>query len=144
MKSPEHAFSADVILLHPQARGWVALKSPDPRDLPAIRLNLFDNEADFATARAGLRLARRIYGTEPMAGLIARESVPGAEVQSDAEIDAHIRATAGITQHPVGTCAMRPAWSIPSCACTASPACAWSTPRSCPTCPAATPTARRS
>jgi len=57
-------------------------------------------------ARAGLRLARRIYGTEPMAGLIARESVPGAEAQSDAEIDAHVRATAGTTQHPVGTCAM--------------------------------------
>jgi choline dehydrogenase len=106
VKSPEHAFSADVILLHPHARGHVALKSPDPRDLPAIRLNLFDNEADFATARAGLRLARRIYGTEPMAGLIAREAIPGADIQSDAQIDAHIRATAGTTQHPVGTCAM--------------------------------------
>ena len=106
MKSPEHAFSADVILLHPQARGWVTLKSPDPRELPAIRLNLFDNAADFATARAGLRLARRIYGTEPMAGLIEREVVPGAEVQGDEAIDAHVRATAGTTQHPVGTCAM--------------------------------------
>ncbi len=106
VKSPEHAFSADVILLHPQARGWVGLKSADPRELPAIRLNLFDNEADFVTARAGLRLARRIYATEPMAGLIARESVPGAAVQSDAELDAHIRATAATVQHPVGTCAI--------------------------------------
>jgi choline dehydrogenase len=106
VKSPDHAFSGDVILLHPQARGWVKLNSADPRDLPAIRLNLFDNEADFATARAGLRLARRIYATEPMAGLIARENVPGAEVQTDEQIDAHIRATAGTTQHPVGTCAI--------------------------------------
>ena len=106
VKSPEHAFSADVILLHPQARGWVGLKSADPRELPAIRLNLFDNEADFVTARAGLRLARRIYATEPMAGLIEREAVPGADVQTDEQIDEHIRATAGTTQHPVGTCAM--------------------------------------
>lgn len=106
VKSPEHAFSADVILLHPQARGWVSLKSADPRELPAIRLNLFDNGADFATARAGLRLARRIYATEPMAGLIEREAIPGAEVQSDEQIDEHVRATAGTTQHPVGTCAM--------------------------------------
>src|SRR5690606_15028442 len=82
VESPEHAFSADVILLHPHARGHVALKSPDPRELPAIQLNLFDNTADFVTARAGLRLARRIYGTEPMAGLIARETVPGPDVQS--------------------------------------------------------------
>jgi choline dehydrogenase len=106
VKSPEHAFSADVILLHPHARGTVRLKSPDPRDLPAIRLNLFDNQPDFATARAGLRLARQIYATDPMAGLIERETVPGAEVQSDEQIDAHVRATAGVTQHPVGTCAM--------------------------------------
>jgi choline dehydrogenase len=108
VKSPEHAFSADVILLHPQARGWVTLKSPDPRELPAIRLNLFDNEADFATARAGLRLARKIYATEPMAGLIERETIPGSEVQTDEAIDAHVRATAGTTQHPVGTCAIGP------------------------------------
>ena len=108
VKSPEHAFSADVILLHPQARGHVMLKSADPHDLPAIQLSIFDNEADFATARAGLRLARKIYATEPMAGLIARETVPGIEVQTDAEIDEHIRATAGVTQHPVGTCAIGP------------------------------------
>jgi choline dehydrogenase len=106
VKSPEHSFSADVILLHPQARGTVRLKSTDPREHPAIQLNLFDNEADFATARAGLRLARKIYGTEPMAGLIAREAIPGSDVQSDEAIDAHIRATAGTTQHPAGTCAM--------------------------------------
>lgn len=106
VKSPDHSFSADVILLHPQARGTVRLKSTDPRDLPAIRLNLFDNEADFATARAGLRLARKIYGTEPMAGLISHENLPGAEVENDEALDAHVRATAGTTQHPVGTCAM--------------------------------------
>jgi choline dehydrogenase len=108
VKSPEHAFSADVILLHPQARGWVTLKSPDPHKLPAIRLNLFDNQADFATARAGLRLARKIYGTEPMASLIERETIPGADVQTDEKIDAHIRATASTTQHPVGTCGIGP------------------------------------
>jgi choline dehydrogenase len=106
VKSPEHAFSGDVILLHPQARGQVRLKSSDPHELPAIQLNLFDNEADFATARAGLRLARKIYGTEPMAGLISHETIPGPEVLGDEEIDAHIRATAGTVQHPVGTCAM--------------------------------------
>jgi choline dehydrogenase len=106
VKSPPHCFSADVILLHPQSRGWVNLKSADPHDLPAIRLNLFDQEADLVTARAGLKIARQIYGTQPMAGLIDRETIPGAEVQSAEAIDAHIRATAGTTQHPVGTCAM--------------------------------------
>ncbi|AKH43683.1 choline dehydrogenase [Altererythrobacter atlanticus] len=106
VKSPPHAFSADVILLHPQARGHVKLKSADPHDLPAIQLNLFNNEADFATARAGLRMARKIYGTQPMADLISGENIPGADVQGDEALDEHIRATAATTQHPVGTCAM--------------------------------------
>ena len=105
-KAPPHRFSGDVILLHAQARGKVWLKSADPHDLPAIQLNLFDNAADFATARAGFRIARRIYGTEPMAGLIDHEVTPGAKVQSDDELDAHIRSSATTTQHPVGTCSM--------------------------------------
>ena len=106
VKRPDDRFSADVILLHPQSRGTLRLKSSDPHELPAIRFNLFDNEADLVTARAGLRIARRIYATEPQASLISHETAPGIDVQSDAEIDAHIRATAGVTQHPVSTCAM--------------------------------------
>ncbi|MXP25823.1 choline dehydrogenase [Altererythrobacter indicus] len=105
-KEPPHVLSADVILLHPQSRGWVRLKSADPHDLPAIQFNLFDNEADCATARAGIRMARTIYATEPQASLVKQETLPGADCTSDDDLDAHIRATAGVTQHPVGTCAM--------------------------------------
>ena len=43
-----------------------------------------------------------------MAGLIERETTPGTEVQTDEQIDAHIRATAATVQHPVGTCAIGP------------------------------------
>ncbi|RKF19393.1 choline dehydrogenase [Altericroceibacterium spongiae] len=105
-KEPPHVLSADVILLHPQARGSVRLKSSDPHDLPAIRFNLFDNEADFATVRAGIRMVREIYATQPQASLVKEEILPGADCRSDEALDAHIRATAGVTQHPVGTCAM--------------------------------------
>ncbi len=59
-----------------------------------------------ATARRGIRLARRIYSTPPQSALVARETAPGAEVESDADLNAYIRARAGVTQHPVGTCAM--------------------------------------
>src|SRR3546814_18295919 len=69
VKSPEHAFSADVILLHPQARGWVTLKSPDPREFQAIQLNLFDNAAAFATARARPPPPRRLYAPDPLTRL---------------------------------------------------------------------------
>jgi choline dehydrogenase len=105
-KRQEDQITADVILLHPQSRGWVTLKSADPKDYPAITLNNFAEAADFRTARDGIRIARQIYATEPQAGLTGKELLPGADKQSDDELDAHIRQWAGVTQHPVGTCTM--------------------------------------
>jgi len=103
---PLHEMTTDVILLHPQARGRLSLRSADPRDHPKIALNLFDNPADFSTARAGIAIARKLYGTQPLADLVERETLPGAKVTSDEALDEHIRQYAQVTQHPVGTCAM--------------------------------------
>ena len=102
----EDQVTADVILLHPQSRGHVELRSADPADFPRILLNNFAESADLRTARDGIRIVREVYATQPQAGLIDAEILPGAALQSDAELDAHIRATAGVTQHPVGTCTM--------------------------------------
>ncbi|MET0245674.1 MAG: GMC oxidoreductase [Sphingomonas sp.] len=98
--------TADVILLHPQSRGWMELRSADPVQPPAITLNNFADPADLRTARDGIRLARRIYRTEPQASLTGEELLPGVRLESDEELDDHIRRTAEVTQHPVGTCTM--------------------------------------
>ncbi|HUO37014.1 MAG TPA: GMC oxidoreductase, partial [Mycobacterium sp.] len=37
---------------------------------------------------------------------VGAEVMPGPLVQTDAQIDAYVRANAGISHHPVGTCAM--------------------------------------
>ena len=102
----EHRVTADAVVLHPESRGRVTLRSADPSDPPRIQLNILATDADMATARRGVRLARRIYATAPQSALIAREIAPGAGVESGADLDAYIRARAGVTQHPVGTCAM--------------------------------------
>ncbi len=101
-----HLLTTDAVLLHPRSRGRVSLRSTDPVARPRIEFNALAEPEDLATLRRGLRAARRIYGTSPQADLIEREVLPGPEVQSDADLDAHIRATAGMTQHPVGTCSM--------------------------------------
>lgn len=98
--------TADVILLHPHSRGWLELDSADPAVAPRITLNNFSDPQDLRTARDGIRIARHIYSTRPQADLTGEEVLPGAHLQSDEELDAHIRATAQVTQHPVGTCAM--------------------------------------
>jgi choline dehydrogenase len=38
--------------------------------------------------------------------LIDRETIPGADLESDVALDAAIAQLGGITHHPVGTCAM--------------------------------------
>jgi choline dehydrogenase len=102
----EDRITADVILLHPQSRGRVSLRSADPRDAPSILLNNFAEAADFRTARDGIRIARHIYGSGRQGQITGAEILPGIQRQSDAELDDHIRAHAQVTQHPVGTCAM--------------------------------------
>jgi len=102
----EHRVTADAVVLHPESRGRVTLRSADPADKPRIFLNVLATDADLATARRGVRLARKIYGTAPQASLIDHETAPGTAVQSDAELNAYIRSRGAVTQHPVGTCSM--------------------------------------
>jgi choline dehydrogenase len=84
----------------------VSLRSADPGAKPRIEYNCLAEPEDLDVLRRGLRAARHVYGTAPQSELIAEEVLPGAAVQSDAELEQYIRATAGITQHPVGTCSM--------------------------------------
>ncbi len=102
----EHRVTADVVILHQRSRGWVALRSANPLDAPRVQLNLFSDASDFEVARRGIRTARKIFSTRPQADIIDHETRPGPAVQSDAEIDAYVRETSQVTQHPVGTCSM--------------------------------------
>ncbi|MBA1204833.1 choline dehydrogenase [Pseudomonas capeferrum] len=106
VKPKSHRLSVSICLLKPRSRGWMTLRSRDPADPPRVQLNIFDNEEDLATVRRGIAAVRKIYATEPQASLVASEVLPGARVASDAALDAFIRQTAGVTQHPVGTCCM--------------------------------------
>ncbi len=77
--------------------GRVRLRSADPRDTPLIDFNYFTEDPGGADVRAvvdGIRFARR--AAEPLreAGLVAEEMLPGAHLQSDAELAAYVRDTA--------------------------------------------------
>jgi choline dehydrogenase len=102
----EHRITADAVVLHPLSRGQLTLRSADPQAPPRISLNLFSETADMETAQRGVQLARMIYRTEPQARITGREIRPGPDVDSGEKLSAYIRANAGVTQHPVGTCSM--------------------------------------
>lgn len=104
--SQQHMLEGYPSMNYPESRGELRLRSADPRDPPRIWLNLLATENDRATARECIRIVRRIYNTPPLGRLIERETSPGAQVVSDADLDAFIRRTVEIGHHPVGTCAM--------------------------------------
>ncbi len=105
-KGVGHRVSNACVLLHPQSRGKVSLRSADPRDKPKIQLNLLQAESDRERLRAIVRFVRRFFATPPAAGLVAREIDPGPNVQTDAEVDAWLRANVRTAMHPTSTCAM--------------------------------------
>jgi choline dehydrogenase/4-pyridoxate dehydrogenase len=98
-------FTCLAVLLRPQSRGRVELASNDPAKPPRIRQRFLTVDADWKTLRAGMRIARDVAKQKPLERFIERELAPlGAG--SDAEFDAHIRATSITVHHPLGTCKM--------------------------------------
>jgi 4-pyridoxate dehydrogenase len=100
------AFGCRAVVLRPGSRGRLELASADPRRPPRIRQNFLATSSDWAVLRDGLRLVREIGRQTPLAEFVDAEIAPGPDRQSDADIDAHIRATAITVHHPLGTCRM--------------------------------------
>ncbi|MSP50626.1 MAG: choline dehydrogenase [Alphaproteobacteria bacterium] len=93
----------------PESRGWIRLKSGDPRQHPAIQANYLSADYDRRAIVAGIRIARRISEMPAMRPYVAGELSPGKDVVADDEILDYARATGGTIYHPVGTCKMGPA-----------------------------------
>jgi 4-pyridoxate dehydrogenase len=102
-------FSVVVAVLRPHSRGRVQLASADPFQPPRILQNLLAADYDWNTLREGLRLVRGIARESALGEYIGAEITPGKAHQTDAELDAHIRALAITVHHPLGTCKMGPA-----------------------------------
>ena len=100
------AWGIDPVILHPQSRGNVTLTSTDPAAKVRIQYNYFTDPADIAKMRQGFHMARAIGNQPVLDEFRGEELVPGANVTSDADIDAHLRRTSTTVSHPVSTCRM--------------------------------------
>ena len=101
-----HRIATANVLLRPASRGWVKLRSGNPKDPPRVLLNLLEQRSDLETLRTVLKTTREFFATKPAADLMKSEAIPGPEVQTDDEIDAFIRRTIGTAMHPTSSCSM--------------------------------------
>ena len=93
-------------VLHPQSRGYIALRSTNPAEAPIIQPNYFAEEADMQALVAGIKIARKVGEAQAFAPFRDVETHPGLQAQSDEKIAEYIRNYVETLYHPVGTCKM--------------------------------------
>ncbi len=101
-----HGFQVHVGPMRSGSRGTVTLRSPDPDAAPRIRFNYMSTPEDWRDFRNCIRLTREIMDQPAMAAHVRHEIQPGAEAQSDADLDAFIRDEVESAYHPCGTARM--------------------------------------
>lgn len=105
-RADRHGFMAHVCQLRPESRGYISIKSADPTVAPIIQPNYLAAEEDRRAMREGVRLAREVFAQAAFDPYRGPELMPGAHVQSDAQIDAFVRKTGETIYHPVGSAKM--------------------------------------
>jgi choline dehydrogenase len=106
---PLHPFSGiscPLIVLRPQSRGHVRIKSADPREAPAIRPRYLSAAKDRDTMVAGLRALRRILSAPALGAFIEAEHDPGPACASDEDLLDFARRKGSTVYHPTSTCRM--------------------------------------
>jgi len=103
---PFPGFMTSVCQLRPESRGFVRIKSGDPRVPPAIQPRYLSSRFDCDTMVDGMKLLRCIMNQPAMRRYIAEERAPGSRCTSDAELLAFARETGTTVYHPTSTCRM--------------------------------------
>ncbi|AVO36511.1 choline dehydrogenase [Pukyongiella litopenaei] len=101
-----HGFQAHVGPMRSKSRGRVSLRSGRAGDAPVIRFNYMSHDSDWDEFRTCIRLTREIFAQPAFAPFAGHEIQPGAELQSDDDLDGFIADHAESAFHPCGTCRM--------------------------------------
>ncbi len=102
----QHAFQAHVGPMRPTSTGYLALRSPDPRQHPLIQPNYLATEGDRREMRDCIKLTREIFAQKAFDPYRDEEIRPGKSVRSDSDIDAFVAERADSAYHPSCTCKM--------------------------------------
>ena len=102
----EGGMTVAVCPVRPDSRGTIMATSADPFARPRIQPNYLSAPSDQAVLAAGIRLTRTIFASPALAQHSVVETLPGPQVQTDAELLDYMRRFGNTLYHPVGTCRM--------------------------------------
>ncbi len=101
-----HGFQAHTGPMRSPSRGSVTLRSNDPKAALKILFNYMSHPNDWRDFRQCIRLTREIFGQKAFAKFAGKEIQPGADLQTDDELDSFIKEHVESAYHPCGTCKM--------------------------------------
>jgi choline dehydrogenase len=103
-----HAFTIAPAVVAPRSRGRVFLRTADPLAPPAIDFSLLSDPdgIDASVLWAGVRFARNIAATAPLAAECAGELRPGEDANADSDLLAYASKELQTVYHPTSTCRM--------------------------------------
>jgi choline dehydrogenase len=99
-----NAWSISPGLVRPESRGFIKLKSSDPREAPEIHANMLADPRDLAALRKGMEISRELGNSEAMKPFVKREILPGD--RKGEALDNLIRDGAMSMHHPTCTAKM--------------------------------------
>jgi choline dehydrogenase-like flavoprotein len=106
---PEHGLTIAAVVLTPESRGRIALRSADPSAPPLVDPGTFTDRRgrDLERMMSGLRTVQALLTeTRALGRLVTRRLSPATSLHDTGALRAHARATAQTLYHPVGTCRM--------------------------------------
>ena len=92
--------------MRPLSRGYVLVRSPDPREQPAINPRYFAEDTDRRAIVGGLKFLRRLFAAPALAKYVVGETMPGPEVQTDDELLDYARQNGSTVYHASCSCMM--------------------------------------
>ncbi|PZS16736.1 MAG: choline dehydrogenase [Pseudonocardiales bacterium] len=103
VKPAGHGITVGVVLLQPESRGSVTVRSADPSVAPQIDPGYLTAPNDLARLVEGVRQCQELFATSALRPHVSAPLEPGP---GETDLEEFVRAQAETLYHPVGTCRM--------------------------------------